>query len=93
LNAQDSKKLAVFSILKNITLSQVQKKEFPFSEASEEFYTIELKDRKLIVDQFTGNVLNNIPYPKTTILANLSLNLHTGRINIFFYVFGLCYAS
>ncbi|WP_158827582.1 PepSY domain-containing protein [Mucilaginibacter lacusdianchii] len=67
------------AIFRNTLLSQVQSVEFPFSEDVEEYYTLKLNDRELTVNQITGDVLTEIKYPTAIIIANLSLNLHTGR--------------
>lgn len=75
-------KAAAFPQFKNILLSQVQSVEFPFSDDPEDYYTLKLKDREVIINQFTGEVLSEAPYPAAIILSNLSLNLHTGRTNI-----------
>ncbi|RZM21628.1 MAG: FAD-binding oxidoreductase, partial [Pedobacter sp.] len=71
-----------FAVFKNTKLSEVQAVEFPFSEAVEDYFLLKLKDREIAVNQFTGEIINEIPYPMTTMLATLSLDLHTGRTNI-----------
>ena len=70
------------SILKNTLLADVQKIEFPFSDDPIEYYSIALKDRKIEVNQFTGAVVNEKSVPTTTLLSDLSLDLHTGRTSI-----------
>lgn len=77
-----AKKLSDFSIFRQIKLADVQKIEFPFAEDPEEYYTLKLKDRELMVDQFNGKVVSEIPYQKTFVLASLSMDLHTGRANM-----------
>jgi sulfite reductase (NADPH) flavoprotein alpha-component len=76
------KKPAAFARFKQIKLSQVQSIEYPFSDDPEDTYTLKLKDRELVVNQFTGETLSEVPYPLTTLLARLSLNWHTGRVSI-----------
>jgi len=75
-------KLTDFPIFKKTMLSEVQSVEFPFSEDVEDYFLLKLKDREVVVNQFTGEVINEIPYPMTTILATLSMDLHTGRTNM-----------
>ncbi|WP_264542138.1 MULTISPECIES: PepSY domain-containing protein [Flavobacterium] len=70
-----------FKTFQNIKLSEVQKIEFPFTDDVEEFYTLKLNDRELLVNQFNGSVLSEIKYPKTVLLETLTLDLHTGRAN------------
>lgn len=79
IKSTPEKKLADLDVFKNTPLSQVEKIEFPFSEDVEDYYTLKLKDRELAVNQLTGEVLSNVPYSKTTLLTNLTMNLHTGR--------------
>ncbi|MFL0353263.1 PepSY domain-containing protein [Xanthomarina sp. GH4-25] len=71
-----------FVAFKNILLSQVKSVEFPFSEDVEDYFTIALKDKELIVNQYTGDVLSEIDYPLVSFFSNLSLNLHTGKGSI-----------
>jgi sulfite reductase (NADPH) flavoprotein alpha-component len=71
-----------FNIFKNTALSDVQTIQFPFSEFPEDYFTLKLKARELVVNQFTGEVLSSVNYRQTTLWSNLSLNLHTGRTNI-----------
>jgi len=77
--AAPKKKPAEFETFKNISLSEVQKIEFPFSDDPEDYYTLQLKDRELVVNQFTGELLSEAAYSPTKIFTNLSLDLHTGR--------------
>jgi sulfite reductase (NADPH) flavoprotein alpha-component len=69
------------SIFKNTLLSDVKKIEFPFTDDPEEYYIIELKDRKIEVNQVTGTVISEKLFPVTIQLSALSLDLHTGRIH------------
>lgn len=82
IKSEPKKELAEFDIFKNTLLTDVQKVEFPFSDDVEDYYTIQLKDRELIINQFTGEILSEVVYSKIKILNNLSLDLHTGRTNI-----------
>ncbi|MCX7551172.1 PepSY domain-containing protein [Xanthomarina sp. F2636L] len=71
-----------FPVFKDIKLSQVKAVEFPFSEDVEDYFTIELKDREILVNQFTGTILSEEKYPLVSFFSNLSLNLHTGKGSI-----------
>jgi len=74
------KSSADFPAFKNILLSDVQKIEFPFiDDDPEEHYTLKLDNREVIVDQFSGEILSEVPYSATAVFANLSLDLHTGQ--------------
>lgn len=76
------KKTVQFETFKNILLPEVQKIEFPFSDDPEDYYTLQLKDRELVVNQYTGDILSEVQYSQTTIFTSLSLDLHTGRASI-----------
>jgi len=80
------KNIAEFPIFKNTLLSEVEKIEFPFADDPEEYYTLKLKDREVVVNQFNGTILSEIKHPSTLLLANLSLDLHTGRASILWAV-------
>jgi sulfite reductase (NADPH) flavoprotein alpha-component len=70
------------SIFKNTLLVDVQKIEFPFSDHPEEYYIIKLVNREIEVNQITGAVMSETKSPITVQLADLSLDLHTGRKNV-----------
>jgi sulfite reductase (NADPH) flavoprotein alpha-component len=74
-------KPATFPVFQQVKLSQVQTIEYPFSEFPEDYYTLKLKDREIVVNQFTGEILSEVKYPATTVLSHLSLDWHTGRIS------------
>lgn len=74
------------SVLKNTLLADVQKIEFPFSDDPEEYYIITLQDREIEVNQITGAIVSEKSFPTTTLLTDLSLDLHTGRANAFWAV-------
>lgn len=76
------RKPADFPVFKNVRLSEVQTIAYPFSEFPEDYYTLKLKDREVVVNQFTGEAMSEVPYPVTTNLWRLSLDLHTGRASI-----------
>ncbi len=75
-----------FPIFKNIKLSEVKTIEFPFSEDVEDYFTLSLKDKEVVVNQFTGETLSEIKTPLVTVFSNLSLNLHTGKGSILWSV-------
>jgi sulfite reductase (NADPH) flavoprotein alpha-component len=77
-----SKKGTAVSVFNNTLLADVQKIEFPFSDDPEEYYIIKLKDREIEVNQITGAVVSEKRFPMTTLLSDLSLDLHTGRASI-----------
>ncbi|GIZ07624.1 PepSY domain-containing protein [Flavobacterium sp. UMI-01] len=83
--------------LKKISLAQVKKIEFPFSDDEEDYFIFELKDRKIEVNQYTNKISNEVLFPITTAIQTLSLDIHTGRTNVLWALvliltcFGLLY--
>lgn len=76
--------------LKNTPLAEVIKIEFPFSDDEEDYYTFELKDRKIEVNQYSNAIVSEELFPTSKILSDLSLDLHTGRASgIWAFVLGL----
>jgi sulfite reductase (NADPH) flavoprotein alpha-component len=74
------------SVFKSILLANVQNIQFPFSDDPEEFYIITLKDREIEVNQISGAIVSEVRFPMTTLLSDLSLDLHTGRTSIIWAV-------
>lgn len=98
--SEPKKEIADFKVFQDIPLSDVRKIEFPFSDDPEDYFALQLMNRELVVNQFTGEVLSEIEYSKITIFNTLSLDLHTGRasaiwsiilaiacINILFFIY------
>lgn len=73
---------ARMALFNQIRLVDVQRIEFPFSDDVEDYYTLTLNNRELTVNQLTGDILSERRYPATVLLANLSLDVHTGRTSI-----------
>lgn len=69
------------SVFSTTLLADVNKIEFPFTDDPEEYYIIQLKDREIEVNQVTGAVVTEKRSAMTVQLADLSLNLHTGKTN------------
>ncbi len=78
--------LADFPVFKHTYLSEVTKIEFPFADDPEEFYKIRLKDREIVVHQFSGDIISETQYSTSARWERLSLDLHTGRTNIFWAI-------
>jgi len=80
-NSDSSPKIntADFEILKNIKLHQVTKIEFPFSDDIEDYYTLYLNDKEILVNQITGEIISQQNYPFTKLVSYYSLIFHTGH--------------
>ncbi len=72
-----------FPAFENVFLDEVRKVYFPFSEAPEDYYQVELDNREILVNQYTGTVLSEQKYPFVDLVSNLSLQLHTGQGSVF----------
>lgn len=72
--------------LKKTHLTEVIKIEFPFSDDPEDFYSLELKDRKIEVNQSTYEITNEEKLSTSKQLVALSFDLHTGQSNLFWAI-------
>ncbi len=91
-NGNNSSRLSPdsFPVFRETLLSEVVKVEFPLDSDPSEYFKLQLNDRELTVDQFTGAVVEEKTYPMTRIWEQLSLDLHTGRTStIWALVIGL----
>ncbi|MFT3904405.1 MAG: PepSY domain-containing protein [Niabella sp.] len=76
---EPEKELKEFAVFRQTPLSQLQKLQYPFSDFPEDYYNVQLKDKEVCINQFTGDILAQELYTKTYQLANFSLRWHTGR--------------
>lgn len=86
LNETPKQDVSAFKIFQNTPLSQVKTLEFPFSEDVEDYFTLKLKTKEILVNQFTGNILSEENMPNTAVFSVLSTNLHTGKGSILWSV-------
>ncbi|GGH73575.1 PepSY domain-containing protein [Phaeocystidibacter marisrubri] len=68
-----------FPVFNQLSIADIRKVEFPFSDDAEDRYLIQLKDVEISVNQYTGVVESETPFPFTQIAQNLSTALHTGQ--------------
>lgn len=71
-----------FPFFNSTPLSVIKHIEFPFSTDVEDFYTIKTRKSELKINQLTGGIESEMPYPFTNFLSSLSLSLHTGKGSI-----------
>ncbi|MDF0717684.1 PepSY domain-containing protein [Muricauda sp. 334s03] len=71
-----------FALLSNTKLGELRELEYPFSEFVEDYYTICLKDREVLMNQFNGEVITEKKYPFMTIASSWATVLHTGEGSI-----------
>ncbi|WP_411274827.1 PepSY domain-containing protein [Daejeonella sp.] len=81
ISSDDKLDPAQFTVFRNTLLSDVKSIEFPFSEDPEDYYTLKMDDRELLVNQLNGNILSEVSYSRSTLFTEFSLDLHTGRTN------------
>lgn len=62
-------------------VSDIRSIEFPFSPDEEDYFLVKKFDQEIIIHQYTGEILSTKNYPFPTLIARLSLNLHTGQSN------------
>ncbi len=84
--------ISEFEVLNGLPLSQVKSVEFPFSNAVDDFYTIELKCKTLVVNQFTGEIVQQTNKSSVDYWANWSIAYHTGQGSVIwsFILLGTC---
>ena len=70
---------SAFPAFQQTKLSQLKKLQYPFSDFPEDYFNVQLKDKEICVNQFTGDILAEVNYTKTYQLADFSLRWHTGR--------------
>ncbi len=71
-----------FEFLNSTTLGELKELEYPFSEFVEDYYTIRLKDREVLLNQFSGEIITEKKYPFVTIVSSWATVLHTGEGSI-----------
>lgn len=68
-----------FDVFKTLKIIDVKRLEFPFSEDVEDYFFIKLKDKELLVDQYSGEIVSEQMYPLVQLMSQWSLFLHTGQ--------------
>lgn len=75
-----------FELFKNTPLSELKEIEYPFSEFVEDYYLIRLKDREVLLNQYTGEVLTQDKNPMVNTISSWATVLHTGEGSIIWSV-------
>lgn len=86
LSETPKQNISDFDVFKNTALSEIQSIEFPFSPDVEDYFTLKLNNKEMLVNQFTGEVLSDINISKFSVFSAVSLNLHTGKGSILWSV-------
>ncbi|WP_405571916.1 PepSY domain-containing protein [Winogradskyella sp. Asnod2-B02-A] len=75
-----------FQTFQNIPLADVKYVEFPFSDDIEDYFTIKLIDKEILVNQYTGDIVSDQNTSLVALASNWSLILHTGQGTIIWSV-------
>ncbi|MFJ1430186.1 PepSY domain-containing protein [Capnocytophaga canimorsus] len=67
-------------------LSQVKQLEFPFSDDPEDYFTLQLTHKELLIHPLSGEIISEYDYPLTKMISYYSFILHTGQGNIFWAI-------
>jgi sulfite reductase (NADPH) flavoprotein alpha-component len=89
-----------FPVFRNTKLIDVSALAFPFSAADEDNYTLKLKDKEILINQYSGKIVSTTAFGFNPIIKSLNVNLHTGKgsiiwsiilfvscINILFFIY------
>jgi len=71
-----------FNIFKDSKLSTLKSLEFPFSDDTEDYFFLKLKDKEVLIHQYSGEIVSSRQYTTLKNILSWSLFLHTGRGSI-----------
>ncbi|AUP81685.1 PepSY domain-containing protein [Flavivirga eckloniae] len=77
---------ADFTLFKSLTLKEISRVDFPFSDDAEDYFFIKLKDSEIFVNQYSGEIVSEQGYGITAQASSWSLLLHTGQGNTFWAI-------
>jgi len=80
------KDLKDFTVFQDYTLADVRRLEFPFSPFPEDYFTLQLQQKEVIVNQFNGEIISSYTYPFSALITYYSFKLHTGEGSIIWSV-------
>ncbi|MGO1584495.1 MAG: PepSY domain-containing protein [Mesonia sp.] len=82
LEESTQKDVLDFPAFKKYNLGDLRRLEFPFSPFPEDYFTLQLQQKELIVNQFDGEIISSYEYPFSSLIAYYSFKLHTGEGSI-----------
>ncbi|MDO5979074.1 PepSY domain-containing protein [Flavivirga spongiicola] len=71
--------IADFDLLKSITLNDIERVEFPFSDDVEDYFVLKLKDKEWYVNQYNGKIVSEKKDSLVALVSSWSMALHTGQ--------------
>ena len=86
--------LEQFPLFNSIKLNELKKIEFPFSNDKEDYFFLDLVNKEIYVNQYSGEIVSEKQKSFTALASNLSFILHTGQGSIIWSVvlFVSCFA-
>ncbi|GAA3593881.1 PepSY domain-containing protein [Flavivirga amylovorans] len=79
-------KVQDFSLFKTLTLNDIQRVEFPFSDAIEDYFVLKLNDKEWLVNQYNGAIISEKKQNLVALVSSWSMLLHTGQGSIMWSV-------
>ncbi|GAA3632331.1 PepSY domain-containing protein [Flavivirga jejuensis] len=79
-------KIQDFTLFKTLTLNDIRRVEFPFSDAMEDHFVLKLHDKELFVNQYNGNIVSEKKQGLVALASSWSMVLHTGQGTIMWSV-------
>ncbi|XMO85815.1 PepSY domain-containing protein [Algibacter sp. AS12] len=79
-------KITDSNIFNNLTLGDIKRIEFPFSDDIEDYYILKLHDKELHVNQYNGKIVSEKSDGFIALATSWSLFLHTGQGSILWSV-------
>lgn len=67
-----------FLVFDSLTLVEIKKFEYPFSNAADDYFKITTPNEIILVDQYHGEIVSSSVRPFNDVLKELSFFLHTG---------------
>ncbi|MDT0294447.1 PepSY domain-containing protein [Mesonia ostreae] len=86
LEEHSQEELADFSVFQDHSLADLRRLEFPFSPFPEDYFTLQLQQKEVIVNQFNGEIISSYEYPFSSLITYYSFKLHTGEGSIIWSV-------
>jgi sulfite reductase (NADPH) flavoprotein alpha-component len=74
--------IANFPLFKTLKLEEVKRVEFPFSDDVADYFFVELANKELLINQYTGHIVSEEKKPLVALASYWSLVLHTGQGSI-----------
>tara|TARA_R110002072_G_scaffold192136_4_gene348967 strand:- start:2153 stop:4345 length:2193 start_codon:yes stop_codon:yes gene_type:complete len=71
-----------FPLFQELKISQITSLKFPFFKDPSEFFQVNLKDKKLLVNQYNGKIEKEVQNSRIDLFSLNMFNIHTGRTSV-----------